>query len=888
MFLKHSRKSPFGEGLLQFLIGRRRSPNADQFVQWLSLCLIAGVFPAGFGEPTNSPPASLYLQVQMGPNQKTPGFIHFFGRISRDPWHLPHHNITEKGIFPGARTGMVQEDGHTLAAGDESPWVEIAPLLSTNGINFVELTACSDYGKLLPESDFTVVISRTESREGLIKSFSRSGSGAGMHIVIDLADRQSIRNDLECSREALAVARALPDVAGKRPKQFPVSTGCFVRPDIHTEEIVRNEIEILAKLGFSGLAPYPVYIQNGFVHPRATISYWHFRQDHCINALEMPRVRQWLTSSVKEFKDKGVLDKLLYVSLMDEPSSPSLDHITECKHCIRKFPEYLKSQGLKPSDFGENEWSEVKPSQDFEKEPKLYYYSLLFRHQSLADFFKIGTEIIQATSPNLPTTVNFAESLTYYGNLIHRGADWFTIMRSKALTFGWNEDWLPFNASPQLCGYHADFLRSACKYHDQPFGYYTILKQPLDTELKAVTEIGHGAKAIFHYNYGPYYTGASDADSQKYERYPSLRRVNHAIGAVEEYLVDAKVPPSKIALHYSHATDIWRLKEAWSLYGRERSYVYLILRHLGYPVDVLTEDDIIEGRLKDYEFLVLLGSHLKRDAVPKLVEWTHNGGFLYVGAGTGERDEFNQPLDFANQLGLQREEMKEEQSPGRAELEGYRLQTLDTVKFGDEELEVNCAYQKPEKPAGGERSNSGRETWNGAGDSPKQQSSEVLATFSDGSPALIVQPLGKGHVAASGFFPGIGYVKLSSLARKELWERLEKEGKERTTISPPSYPENYRDLFAGLLNRLAYRPRVATDHPLVEANLLESKKGIVVALANWSGQPLKNVSLKIKGASGHGEPTSVFNAITSIDRAGQDLVLTLDLATIEFVVLSNR
>ena len=272
---------------------------------------------------------------------------------------------------------------------------------------------------------------------------------------------------------------------------------------------------------------------------------------------------------------------------------------------------------------------------------------------------KHATEIVHGLNPKVDTIANPSTELTSYQNLLSRGFDWFTMHKEQALTYGFVEDGNSCTPSQQTVSYTMDFLRSACKYHDQSYGVFNIMwNHPAwDVEAKAFTEVGHGARMINFYSWGPQHVLAADCASQRTELYPVLKEFNFAVGAVEQEILQARPVASKVAFLYSPTTDVWDmtpLQGVLDLHGfnAELMDLYLLMRHLGYPIDILTEDDVLEGRAKDYEAVFVTGDHLKDGVLPKLLDWTKDGGLLYVGSGAGEFNQFNEPLKDLEGAGL--------------------------------------------------------------------------------------------------------------------------------------------------------------------------------------------------------------------------------------------
>ena len=799
----------------------------------------------------------LYIKIRMGKNHKYPCVIHTFGRRPQPPWFLPHANIYKTGLVYGCYTGYKPEGANEnfLRAGDETPWINTTSFFDVMGDHKLELLAMQEYYNGVESSEFTVYLSNTPSDDGIFKSFSRSGKGAGMLLLIDLSRRENIISDLEGSREAFEIAKNLPEFSGKRPVKFPVMTGCAVNSSFYQPETVSNEIFILSKLGFNGIGGYdPQYYEAGFTKYKGGAIYFHLAKNGCLADPNIEAITSLVKSAAENFAKQNLFKDMVAWSQMDEPGSVSMEHIVNCAVCQRSFRDYLRKMGLTPQDFGAKDFGEILPSNNPE-DGKRYYYTALYRNQVLADFFKIGSDILKQFVPEPKTTANFGEYLTYTGNMLHSGDDWFLILNTGGLTYGWTEDWLNLGTSYQLCGYRADFLRAASK---GKFGMYCIFRNPWDTQAKVASEIGHGARAIYYYNYGPYYAGI-DAHSKNYKLYPATGKINHSIGTIEDYLMDAKVPQNKIALLYSHTTDIWTLKQGTSVFGKERMGLWLILRHLGHPVDIITEQDVLERKINNYKGIFVVGSHVPIEVMRNLVEWARNGGILYAGAGTGIYDRFNNVSDSDSYLGVKRENFYFASEPGNDYYGLPGLKALDSVRFvedtSSETIEVICGLQKMKNVSG----------------------SETMAVFSDGSPACVMKRAGKGRIVISGFFPGLAYMKSAVVANRQ------KKQDASMSDCPPEYPGETRKMFEKIVAGID-KP-VSTNNYLVEANLLETKDAFIITLSNWKGAPVEHLEI-VLNQSAKGKPVSIENPVISYENKHRQKIINVNMqSAFDFIVV---
>lgn len=826
-----------------------------------------------------APPAPLYVRVRML-NQREPCVIHVFG-IKFGGGFTPHANIWEDGMKVNeVSTHYPDNLPRFLAGNDASPWVDLTSLgLTPYGDNMVQFFAVQEttsgyaqYDPGLPSASFSISVSTTPSEAGLIKTFTRTGSGSGMMLSIDMSKPAQVKDDLATSRWQNAAARTLPPARGKRPAKFPIMTMCAVPSNFFQAQTVETEIDTLARLGFNDITLHdPVWYRAGFTFAAGGTNYRYApyiidnERANPDRKLIAEYVTRDLTKSLKTIKPEA----LTYWTLYDEPSANSMEYIAASPVCQVKFREYLQRTGLTPQYFGVTTWDEVLPTADRSK-PKLYYHTAMYRGQQLVDLFKAGTDPLKAILPGVPTTANFSDEVETVGSMFASGVDQFALFEQEGLRLGWTESWMPWTASLQLNGYLTDFLRAAVDGHGTgQFGIYNCRgwgdKLFWDIAAKKVSAIGHGAQQIFDYNWGPYYAMAVDTGSHKLNWYPALQIPNYAIGQVEDYLVGAQVPKSKIALVYSHATDIWTLGESGPAFGQEMAGLWLLLRHLGYPVDIVQEKDIAADKLaRDrYAAVFCTARHLLDSAVPPLLAWLKAGGVLYLSPGALAYNQYNEPLGFDARAGIERKAYMQVATPGVA-IAFPALKDLMPVTFGTARLETLAGYQLfPPAPAG----------------------ATVLATFADGSPAVWTKRIGKGLLECSGFFPGLAYEKAGVLTRQER-DRLDPAFPSQSSTD---WPAAHRALLAALLAPAGIARPVTTSHYLVEADRLEgpvTHPGMVIAITNWTGQPLKNVQITLPLGKLQGVPVTVVNPILSHKISHGLLTVTLNLnGPVDFLVV---
>ena len=134
-----------------------------------------------------------------------------------------------------------------------------------------------------------------------------------------------------------------------------------------------------------------------------------------------------------------------------------------------------------------------------------------------------------------------------------------------------------------------------------------------------------------------------------------------------------------------------------------------------------------------------------------------------------------------------------------------------------------------------------------------------------------------------GFFPGLAYAQSGIKSRIA----ADKAGK-RATINPPTYAEGYRALFQKILEKIDYQPPVQVSHYLVEANVLESEKGSLILLANFSGERIKGLTLRVPKNRKMGGASALRNKVELVTNTDDYITLKLDLDEFDFITLPYK
>lgn len=288
-----------------------------------------------------------------------------------------------------------------------------------------------------------------------------------------------------------------------------------------------------------------------------------------------------------------------------------------------------------------------------------------------------------------------------------------------------------------------------------------------------------------------------------------------SLSQAEFFLYEARPSHSpEVAFVAPRSSEIWsHATDPGLTVFEDAKWVYTALRHAHIPLDILSEQQLAEGKFDQYKVLYVVGSHLHHRATLAVDAWVRKGGTLWTGASGLTRDEANQPNPAALKLlGLRERSLENWGSAPQ-----YRATALEPLKEQNAPGGATFAWRgKPIAP------HVGRERLT-------PQSAEGLASFADGSAALTRNRHDKGEAFVAGLWAGLSY---SATVRREDFDM-------RSDFDP-----SLRDLIAApALERKILRPAVPSD-PLVEAIALQREGRQSIALINWAYQHQEAVQHK--------------------------------------------
>jgi hypothetical protein len=226
---------------------------------------------------------------------------------------------------------------------------------------------------------------------------------------------------------------------------------------------------------------------------------------------------------------------------------------------------------------------------------------------------------------------------------------------------------------------------------------------------------------------------------------------------------------------------------------------------------MLTEGDVEEGRLRDYDALYVTEPCVSTAACEAIRRWVRTGGWLYGSCAAASRNEFNEEhLGLSDVFGLESRPSVEVQ-PGRFDQRGAlnKLPWLDQIHLA-----------------------SNHESFGALGLKVKltRAAATMIGTFTDGTPAVLTNRFGRGVATCVATCPGVSYAKDARFVAAELKEK---------------WPQAQRH-FVNAVARASGAPRlVELSHAVVEAGIFESPAGAALVLANFTYARIPQLEIRL-------------------------------------------
>jgi hypothetical protein len=575
-----------------------------------------------------------------------------------------------------------------------------------------------------------------------------------------------------------------------------------------------------------------------------------------------------LRTIAAKLKAEGRADKIAVISLGDEITLPA-----PSANANEPFRAWLKQRGVTPSGIDPawgDDWSKVlwSPSADAAKsKPPLFYYSRLYQNHFGIAHQKALTEALKDSLPNALVGANFSPHHGHY--YLGDTFSWVSLFREHGMTMPWTEDyiWQVPVGSQQMSFISLDMFRAGIKNQpDAKIHAYVMPHWPGNTTASWRRQfygaIGHGAKIFNLFEFRPVQAAYTENHVSLPAMFQAVRQGLHELGTFEDIMQDGQVLPGIAALWFSETGDIWNNNA--SPFDAAKRSLYIAIWHQQLPLDVVVDADAVAGELKQYRVLYLTDQNVAQASSKAIAHWVNTGGRLFATAGAGMFDELNRPNETMRRLfGVDQKALDIGAHPVRLEKQDLPFAaTIDQVTW-------TAAGRHTQIPVIDVRSRFGVRSGGGAA---------IAGTFSDGSPAITIRSSGKGRAIYCGFLPGLSYFKPAIPLRPV--------DRGTTDDSMAHFiPTNFESGAASLISAAASGvelPVICSDS-LVETTVIKAKQGFVIPLVNWSGRPVKRLSLKLL------LPGTVDAELASgspIRRDGDHYIFDLDIA--DALILRGR
>lgn len=575
-----------------------------------------------------------------------------------------------------------------------------------------------------------------------------------------------------------------------------------------------------------------------------------------------------IAAVAQKLKAEGAADKVAVVSRGDEiglPAPAADDHAG--------FRAWAQGRGLKASDADPgagDDWSKVFLSttpETAKAKPALFYFSKLYGYHYGIQTQKAATEVIRKHLPRADVGANVSP----HGRAAYLGdtALLVSLFRAGGMTMPWSEDYiwqLPVG-SQQMNSLTLDLFRAGIRRRPEArIQFYVMPHTPGNTpdswRRQFYGDLAHGMKVVNLFEFQPVQLAYTENHTSWPEMYQEVRRSLHELGTFEELVQDGQVRPGVAGLWFSETGDAWDDKR--HPFAAAKRALYIAIRHQQLPLDVVVEQDALDGTLLSYQVLYLADAHVSRAASKAIADWVATGGRLFATAGAGMFDEFDGPNTVLRELlGVEPESLE---TPEAA-----------TVRF----IKQDLPFSQPLDVV----------TWQGAGGKVelpvfaargrfKTVNAEVRGVFRDGSPAIAARQTGKGQAVYCGFLPGLTYFKpaipLRPVDRGATDEAM-------SHFIPREFHPEASELI-GLPAAGVARP-VVCSQPLVESTVIEAPQGVLIPLVNWSGKPVQGLTVTLAiGVPGQKATLAGGGTVAMKEEQGK-CVFTLDLDVADALIL---
>jgi len=510
------------------------------------------------------------------------------------------------------------------------------------------------------------------------------------------------------------------------------------------------------------------------------------------------------------------------------------------------FTAWLKAKGITKADLGME--PDAARLTDRGANRRIAWYAKLFGEEQSFGQFKDMTRLAkELIGPQVETGANYSPhgAPQYYGEQ----GQYIDVFKQNCMTMYWTEDYIfSVPQQPQMISWMFGIQNCAIKYNKQKIHMYIMPHAPGQTpenfRRSLVYAIGAGARHIDNFWVAPAETFTENSIGWTYpEMFKVLHESIYDSAEVEPYQLAGKERPNRVAILLSRATD-YNEREANPFKDKDiakdkfltmcpnaeqqgakqiichvdQQQLFMALKHAQLGVDLITDDDVADGYLKNYDVLYFSGEWMSHQVVPVIEKWVENGGIFYAAGGLGHRNEFNEEDPaMAKLLGLRGMTVEKNLFHPRPYLELPLADPIDTITLDGAQISA-IGMKQVLTP----------------------DTAKVLGAWKDGTAAVTVRDLGKGKIFAVGTLAGCTYMKPA--LRVTPWAR----GGRKMVYQPTDFDAAATKLALLGAEAKPLNREVTCSNPLVEALVRDSAQGTLLTLVNWDNKQLPGLTVSIK------------------------------------------
>lgn len=477
------------------------------------------------------------------------------------------------------------------------------------------------------------------------------------------------------------------------------------------------------------------------------------------------------------------------------------------------FRRWIAAQGVGPEFFGASDWNGVRmlTIADLVRTPadaRRYYWSRRYSGWLTPRMWSLAMDGIRANFPNKDVMSYVALSGGGPNAFNYFPVDMFqTASHANGLMPGIS-DWHTGNTeSPQVNAFSVAMFNAGARRPGLPPASVSMMHCVSTTELRSYVTFANNVKYISFFNFGPAYTGAA-CWSDSYASYTGTACLNNRLARVDDLAAPGLMRPSRVALLYPMSSDYWGHVNI-----SDRRATFLALSHEYYQPEIVTEEQVADGVLANYDALYVLDPHVLSGAQEQIAAWVRAGGLLWACSEAASRNAFNEPEDLLGRLaGLKRTLPPSTGWPPSTGIEDAGDLVVAPV--------AGEAQFRPHRVVAGNRPQAVE--WAGA---------RVRARYADGQPAWLEGTAGKGRVVYVAHRAGQSYSSKVVRHGEKLWA------------------DTGRGLLTTPLHEAGIARELTLSVPCFVATPLESERGTLVVLASMRPGPREGVEMRLREAA---------------------------------------